>query len=321
MTPKSVSAYRLLYIYLLLCQHGQMTSEELFDKLQHQLATGQTYASETFQKYLQTLRTFGCRISRIDKQGQTLYRLEDHPLKMSSTPKEISALQVISTILSAQPIRDLYHQLCRLCDNVTVWNDISTLTLPNASREVEQFQQYCRDGQLLEIHYKDHDAVPVTLHVEPIEVVAGKKRIYLLGTELKSNKKIRCDLSRVYSHKQLPSRSRSQAQKVVVTFRLTGRLASNYRLYPGEIVSSREPDLIIQHKTDEVDQLLKRLLKYGTQCEVLTPKWVRLEMCAQIDALLTAIEDEVNTEQINGNLQKWLYHFCSPQTSDDGGVD
>jgi len=315
--PKSISAFRLLYIYMLLCQHGQMTGEELIDKLHRQLDIRQTYTSETFQKYLQTLRRFGCRISRIDKHGKTLYRLEDHPLKNPSLPTEIKALQAVSTILRAQPIWDLYQRFCQLCDNLTTWNEISTPVVPNFSEEIELFKQYCRDGQLLEIYYKNQQANPVMLKVEPIEVVAGKKRVYLSGTDLQSNKKIRCDLSQIYSHKQLPSRIRSQAQKIVVTFRLTGKLVNNYRLYPGETIISREPDLIVQHKTDEVDQLLRRLLKYGTQCEVLTPDCVRQEMCTRIDAL----QEAFNTEQIDGNLQKWLYHLCSPQTSDDARVD
>lgn len=69
---------------------------------------------------------------------------------------------------------------------------------------------------------------------------------------------------------------------IEVTFKLTGRLAQRYKLYPREEVVERRlldtlaPDdqaeeLIVRAPTQDLSILLRRLARYGNQCRVMAP--------------------------------------------------
>lgn len=302
--PLNVSALRPLYIYMLLCQCGQITFADLNTLLLNHPQIQRTFTLETLNKYIYTLRLFGCVIHRFEDQGKPIYRLEDHPLKPVLHPKEERALSRVAELLSKQPIsmiRNKFYALAkRLCKiphllqsafGFQAGLSIHSGFTSHYQRLVEQFQKYCYEGQTLEIYYEGHHNNPVLRIVEPQEVIYRKKRLYLIGHDAKTKKKVRYDLEYITSHRQLPSRIRSQSELITVTFKLTGRVALNYRPYPGESVLHKGEFLLVKHTTDEVDQLLKRLLKYGSQCQIIAPASVRKEMLGFIHQLLACVEN------------------------------
>lgn len=338
----NISAYRLLYIYLLLSQSRQLCFADLNTHLLNHPLVQRAFSNETLNKYLNTLQLFGCSIHRYEEQGHYRYRLDEHPLKPELSPIELKALGTISELLSRQPLTSAYKNFCLLIRRLSIipaLPDTGSLSgfetrLESGITEedydlAEHFRKYCFEGQVLEICYETEDNSIILLFLEPSEVAYHKKRLYLVGNCPKTNSKVRYEIDRIRSHRQLPSRIRLQSCKTTVTFKLTGRAACNYRTYPGEIAWTKGEFLLVKHKTDDVEQLLKRLLKYGPQCQIISPDSARQSMCSMIEQLLKTIEEPIeglithltSTEQTDETLRKWVCYLDNRQTSDDEAVD
>ncbi len=338
----NISAFRLLYIYRLLSQTEMMSINDLNTQLLNHPLIKRTFTTETLNTYLNTLRLFGCRLSRYEEKGQHLYYLEDHPLKLELYEHELRVLTGICEHLALQSATRfsqefffIFKRLARiqqtleLNPSIRYERDFQSSIHHALRHQVENFQKYCTEGQVLEVYYEHYDQTPVLKLIEPQEVIYHKKRLYLLGNDPNTNRKVRYEIDRIRSHRQLPSRVRSQTMNTTVTFKLEGRAALNYRPYPGESVQDKGEFLLVKHTTDEVEQLLKRLLKYGTLCQVIAPTSARLEMRELIDQMLNLLNEPtapvisaiISTAQTDGNLHKWACYLDSLQTWDAEGVD
>jgi predicted DNA-binding transcriptional regulator YafY len=121
---------------------------------------------------------------------------------------------------------------------------------------------------------------------------AGMDQLVALHPD--SRQRIYLPLDWIESVAQLPRKVDRQSQETMVIFQLSGKLANGYRPYPKEEVlrtvsatdlSQQTDSMIVKGKTDDVPGLVLRLLKYGPQCEVLSPTSVRKAMAAQIKKL------------------------------------
>lgn len=318
----NISAFRLLYLYLLLCQSEQVSFEDLNTHFLNHPLIQRHFSTDTLYNYIQTLRMFGCSITRSEEQGHLTYRMPDHPLKITSTAAEIQTLQSICQLLSQRPLTGLYKSFYLLCKRITkIPSDHSAFNLgaliepdlpESLLQQIDQFQKYCREKQVLEITLEEPKGPPLRKLIEPIEVVYTKRKLILVGNDPKTLKKCRYDIGRIVSHRQLPNQVRFQTLKTTVTFKLTGRLALNYRPYPEEVVLNKGDFLLIKHQTEEVGALLKRLMKYGDKCQVISPLSARKEMHHMVETLLLTLREPilydvdslVSKAQTDGNLHK-----------------
>ncbi len=298
----NVSAYRLLFIYLLLCQAQTLSPSDLNTHLLNHPMVQRTLTVETLNNYIHTLQVFGCDIHNTDGHGQIMLHLKEHPLKYPIPKDHLNIIQLICAQFFQHPLASTYHHFLMLIRRIIPFNQIQEI-YQNVSNKIpfehqlstadiqlaERFQRYCIDGQVLVFDYEMPDGKSISKMVEPLEITYHRKRLTLVGNDPKTNKKVRLDVERIHHCRQLPNRSRSQAVKTMVTFKLMGRIASNYRPYPGETVVQKGDSLLVKHKTDEVDQLLKRLLRYGATCQVLSPNSARKEMLYMIDRMLNGL--------------------------------
>ncbi len=334
----NISSYRLLYLFLLLCQSQQLSFEDLNTHLLNNPLVGRTFTHETLGKYMNTLRMFGCTVSRFETQSYFIFRLEEHPFKLELTPEEHRAVQCMGDLLVNQPLggvyKNFYALVKRFCymTHIDESNPLVSLSVDLESRlsnamlvMVQHFQRYCAEGQVLELAYQATLEQPAELIlVEPYDLVCHRRTIYLMGYDPKTNRKVRYELDRIKAHRQLPSRVRMQTVKTTVTFKLTGRVALNYLPYPGETVLDKGEFLLVKYKTDDLEQLLRRLLKYGTNCQVLSPESARKEMLQFIEHLLDVSEKSradaaLSKAQTGETRHKWACYLDSLRTLDDVG--
>jgi predicted DNA-binding transcriptional regulator YafY len=229
-----------------------------------------------------------------------IYRLMEHPLKLMLTPPELDSLKAIATALYQQPVLTPFQNFCSLAKQLCVHLPEETLftkngsllqhTSPHIQKHVELFQRYCQERRVLELTWHDEtDAVQRTL-TEPVELICKKKRIYLMGVNPKTRTKESFPLDRMVTHRQIPSISKTPVAQMTLVFKLTGRVARNYRPYPGETVTERDEFLWVTHRTEDSQPLLRRLLKYGPSCEVMSPLSARRQMHAMVTRLLNALD-------------------------------
>ena len=75
---------------------------------------------------------------------------------------------------------------------------------------------------------------------------------------------------------------------ITIVYRIKNRLAKNYKLREWERLDTIEPNgnQIIINKNEDLNILLKRLMRYGTECEIISPKFFKEEMLATINKTL-----------------------------------
>ena len=73
-----------------------------------------------------------------------------------------------------------------------------------------------------------------------------------------------------------------------IVFRIKNRLARNYKIRDWERLDKIEGDgsHIIVNKNEDLNNLLKRIMRYGTECEIISPKFMREEMIELINKTL-----------------------------------
>lgn len=303
----NISAYRVLFILLMLVRYKSLNMMELNRHLSENPVISRVYNSETLTKYINTLREVGCQIPRSSSRNDYSYELLQNPFPMALDDSEVSVLQKLLSLLAMQPDEALYadyrevlQQLAWSAERSFLPEDsLNWQILPEQARRREQlrlYRAYCQAAFTLELQYQEPDQVEYLL-LEPHEVLEQKNRLLLLGLERKTQRQKTLDVERILSLRQLPSKNRRQAVQSAVTFALYGRLAKSYRLYPDEkVVYQSETELHIKVKVAEISGLMTRLLKYGAGCQVLSPESFRETMRQHVGQLLKTISSPISTD-------------------------
>lgn len=306
----NISAYRVLYVLLLLVQYRGLTAAEMNRFLNENPLIERTYNAETLTKYINTLREAGCAIPRSTNRSEYAYELLRSPFPLPMPADDVAMAMRLLGVLTQHPDGALYDAfqsfLARLdwhlAEPPVSWLTTSDVdarvpvsdpgdadALQRTRQQMTQYRRYCQDAFLLRLVY---DAEDVAIQIEPHEVVLQGRRLLLLGMDAHSYQPVRLDVARIRSVEQLPMKNKRAGRQVTVVFALLGRLSHSYRLYPHEKVIYRNGhELHVKARVLDVDSLLARLLKYGEACQVLSPRSLRQRVRDHVAVLL----DTLNT--------------------------
>lgn len=302
----NISAYRVLYILLMLVRYRSLNMVELNRLLYENPMIGRGYNSETLTKYINTLREVGCRIPRSTNRNDYSYELLRNPFPLVLEAKELSVARKLLDILARQPDEVLYQDYRRLMEdlswavgcNASLGLEEETGLIPASPmrdlglwrQRYNEFKRYCQEAFALDLAYADPERGVQTLSVEPYEVLERETGLFLLGLDRGSQEQRLLDLDRIASVRQSPSKNRRSPVQVTVVFALYGRLAKSYRLYPDErLVYSSNTEIHVKTRLAETSGLMLRLLKYGASCQILSPDGLRDVMRQHIEGLLSAM--------------------------------
>ncbi len=314
----NISAYRVLYILSLLIQHKSLSLDEVNHYLLNNPVIGRTYNNETITKYINTLRFLGCDIPRSSSRNHFRYELRKNPFTHVLSDDLIDMARRVSLELQRQPDEALSQHydafltkvswmLGEAPDYFTVPEE--TLNLETSSAEAlleskelqlrretfKKFQGFCQEGLVLELLYRLSSDQVVLMNVEPNKVLVEETAMHLFALDCKHQKPVKLKLSNVLTVAQLPTKSKKNMPQVTVVFQLYGRLAKSYRLYPDEEVAFRQENTIqVRSKSLYYPQLMRRLLKYGDSCQIISPSYVRDECRARILYLKNMLEKNLN---------------------------
>jgi predicted DNA-binding transcriptional regulator YafY len=308
----NISAYRVLYILLHLVRFQALNVMEINHLLSENALIAKTFHEETISSYINTLRKLGCPIQRPSSRNGFKYQLKYPPFPLHLNDEELEILQKLLILVSSQPDEELHIEFLDILQKIK-W------ALPSAKQEllmletnplplhasVEQhrellrkYRKLCRDALVLKVVYEvdggaNTPASTTLLTIEPSQVVQEGQRLYLVGVDREKHQRVKLNLEKIVSHRQLPSKIEHRLKPVNIVFQLTGRLAKTYRLYPDEtVVEKTKTTFTIRAKTSDYASLLTRLLKYGIHCEVLSPAYIRQEMKQHVERLLSGLSQE-----------------------------
>jgi len=262
------------------------------------------YTNEVILKYINTLKVFGFKF----KKEKDKYVLLNTPNQFNFEEKDLKAILLIqkySELIPEQKIKTETHKFLTelerrysaetslLAQGIVKPNNIDLEnTYTKFTSKICEYEQYCLDAQKIKITYKERQERVVSVNVEPKEIVYMGAEVYLriynsLSAEIQD-----INFTSIIEVKQLPLKTNPANMFSSVTFRLKDRLVKAYKLHDGEKLLRIEADgstVILNHKEDRT-LLLKRLMRYGENCEVIAPKTLRAEMLQMITATISNYE-------------------------------
>lgn len=262
---------------------------------------GKSNSHVTLNKFLNSLRIFGIKIKKYNSK----FKILTHFTTIDFNINDLKCILILKDALKMMPtgktkqdfeafIRALEMQFDEKTINIyeaLLSNNRFDLEYLNADIN-EQFnmcERYCNEGQKLEIVYTSSFGREYNIVCSPIEVLFIKKSFCLKAIGNNGSRIYEIPLNNIKSIKQLPISSSKTSVPTTVVFKIKNRLALNYKLRKCEKLEDIDADgnYIIVNKEEDMETLLKRLMKYGTDCELVSPKFLKEEMIQLINKTLS----------------------------------
>ena len=254
----------------------------------------------TLNKYLNTLKIFGIKVKKFNKK----FHILNSPYTIDLSSEELETMKLLSAFIDAYPdeknkkiflefLKQIDIRLTESCrSHIKCQTEANTkfkLYFSEYKNLIEECERYCTDKFKLKLTYINEENKEETINAIPQEVKYYKRKIcfsvYNTGTaEI-------CDipLNDITNIKELPTKSAETCLSMTVVYKVKSRLAKSYKLKEGESTQGYDENghLIIINKNEDHNQLLKRLMRYGCECEVISPKSFKNKMKQLIESTLT----------------------------------
>lgn len=280
---------------------GEVEFKTVIDHFSGGKYDGTSNTHVTLNKYLNALKIFGIKV----KKKKNKYRMYSSLYKIKFSLEDLRSIRLLKSALNVMPdgkhksnlekfIHSLEIRYEESAQSLTQIDDnTQNLYLDFAQSEmVEQIkkcQQYCQDNQKLEIIYTADNGEEINLLCSPLEQIYLKRKIGLkvLGNNGTRIYEIPCE--NIKSVKQLPVSSSQQSIPTTVVYKIKNRLAQNYQIRDWERCEKIDSDgsHIIVNKNEDFGTLIKRLMRYGKECEIISPKFFKEEMIEYINETLS----------------------------------
>lgn len=246
-------------------------------------------APETFLKYISTLEASEIDVRKIGKK----YSLCKFPEEIEPDDKEIELIVTVCKAFDAcclEKERGFLEQfLSKLLKSLTLNSkqklDLKLKSLKNSetNRKIaaiaNDFQKYVDLAQKLKITYDGETSIVIPKRVEIYE-----DRVLLDVYNPKKAENYKFLTQNIEKIEILPIRVVPVNVTSSVVFEVYGRLIVNYRLRDGERVESfSDEKKVIINTGEDKKALIKRLMKYGENCKITSPKFLQQEMLDELE--------------------------------------
>lgn len=281
-TKKTDTGYRILEVLKLLLECN-MTKGEIISKLSDKDGMECVYTPEAFIKYFNTYERLGLKVARNRKD----YTIVNSLVSIDVTEEEKTVFlemlknkRILLTPSEEEKLKNVCIKLVKYTNGKITKEEIEEIY-----REKEKYFDE-QQGTNIEIIRKMTDEKFLT----KLEYENSKGQIETLTVELKSlqekdgevivgfyiptkgrNKKLK--LRAIKSLTQLPKKAGENNYILGVSFELYGRLAHLYKLKKSEKVTGfSDGKITVINYEEDREILLKRLLRYGNNCKIISPK-------------------------------------------------
>jgi len=296
----SSTAYRVL----LLLSHlnkGQCNVEDLNDIFSSDKLTARYFSKEVILKYISTLRTAGYDISKPIQSNNYKYELNKSPVLINLSSNQLKSLATMlyyaeslhqnkliynytkflkktQKLLSDKQVAFLNRELKKQRENP----DKIYFRHASYKKLIKKLEKFISENQRVSLKYKSlysEQEISIVLELKTIKYEHAE--VFLIGYNPVIDQTHSIRLSQILDIKQLPTKTQYSQILSPVLFNLKGIMAKVYRPYENEKitqVNESENLITVAAYVDDKTMLIKRLLKYGENCEVIYPKHVREEI-------------------------------------------
>ncbi len=300
LTEKYNDACVKLFEFIKMLYDGDVEFKKVINHFSDGEYNGKSNTHVTLNKYLNAMKIFGIKVKKINHKYRMLSSL--YKLKFSIDDlKSIKLLKESEDILPEGKgkinfqnfIRALEIRFDESAQSICqVENSTQNLDLEFSNAEITNQLKYCaklcQDKQKLEIIFTNTKGEEINLLCSPLEQIYEKRKLCLKVLGSKGTRIYNIPTDSIKSIKQLPVSSSTQAIPTTVVYRIKNRLAKNYKIREWERVDKIEYDgsQVIVNKNEDLNLLLERLMRYGTQCSIISPKFLKEEMIEKINKTL-----------------------------------
>ena len=303
-TEKYNDACIKLFKFIIMLYEDKAYFKDVINLISDGEYDGTSNTHVTLNKYLNALKIYGIKVKKINNKYQLLSPLDkisfnDNDIKCIKKLK--SAAELLSENSSIKQnfnafIKNLELRYDETTKNIAYkQNNIEHNNDFICSDLVEQIklcEKYCNEKQKLEIVYKNSNNQEANLVCTPLETIYLKRQICLKTIGNNGSRVYEIPVEAIKEIKQLPVSGNSAQMPTTIVYRIKNRLAKNYRIRDLEKLEKIETNgnKIIVNKGEDFNILLRRLMKYGTECEIISPKFIKEEMINLINKTLSNYE-------------------------------
>ena len=254
------------------------------------------YTTEVLNKYINTLRTLGLQVKRIDGKYTLLTFLFQLVLSKQETNVfnnlETSILKY-GTDKNIKCFLDIKKKILKFFD-VNSQREINNyveqfLTTP-LGLKIKMFEKICDDELTVKIKYSGE-----TITVEPKQVLFTEKKIYFECFDIKKIETRKLPLQKITLVSQEPVKNKNIIASNAVIYEIRNRLAQNYILKEGEsIIFQNDEKKVIKAENEDYELLTKRLIRYKNNCKIIKPVKFRYYFEKYTDKILSLYEIETS---------------------------
>lgn len=289
-----------LFQFIKMLYDGEVEFKKVINHFSDGKYDGTSNTHVTLNKYLNAMKIFGIKV----KKSNNKYRMLSSLYKIKFNLEDLKSIALFKEALELMPegknktnFEKFIHSLEIRYDEgaqslAEIEDNTKNLHLTFAQAEmveqIKQCEKYCQDNQKLEIIYKTDKGEELNLLCSPLEQIYQKRKIGLKVLGSNGTRIYEIPFENIISIKQLPLASSAQSIPTTVVYKIKNRLAKNYKIRDWERCEKIEYDgsHIIVNKNEDLNLLLKRLMRYGRDCEIMSPKFLKDEMIERINSTL-----------------------------------
>lgn len=256
-------------------------------------------------KNMNALKVFGIKVVKENNK----YKLQSSLYSMDFTIDDLKAISILTNTIKDFPEEDVKSEVQKFLNSVKFRmnnKDRNTLNnfeqnqnydfsfyYANIKEQVRQCEAICKEGFILNILYLEKGK-ETKCKCTAQEVLYDTKTAYLkvYDTIARQNREI--PITNILSIAKLPQIAKSIEMTTTVVYKLKNRLAKTYKLKPGERTDgiNDNGELIVINSGEPFDKLLKRLMRYSFNCEIISPKPLREKMIQLINETLNQYDKD-----------------------------
>lgn len=273
----------------------------MIDHLSEGQYDGTSNTHVTLNKYLNALKIFGVKVKKVDSK----YHLLSPLYKIKLNNNDVKSVNLLKKACEALPNGKNKTNCTNFIKQIEIRYDENAQSMAQVidttqnldldffhSEMIEQIkkcEKYCQDKLKLEIIFTNSNGKEINLLCSPLETIYQKRKICLKVLGNNGSRVYEIPIDNIKSIKQLHSSVSGNSMPTTVVYRIKNRLAKNYKLRDWERLQNIEADgsHVIANKDEDFNLLLNRLMRYGTECEIISPKFIKEEMIDLINKTLS----------------------------------
>lgn len=268
----------LNFLQLLLSQ--DLSMNDLISR--YRLYHNEECSNFVISKYINTIRYCGISVEKVNQE----YKITKFPIGLKFSDLDLSILNDLKNCCEKVRIPQVVKNMNSIIERINKrigysLEDVSYFLIKNPI--IIDFEKACETGQKIRLILENNNI----LTCDPIKILVEDNSVSILV--FNKNESREFNINEITSLEISPQKSSQMFIPTTVIFELKGSLAKNYQVRNNEEVLDITSDgkLLIKNRFEDKIKLIHRLMRYGDNCKLISPKSYVLDMTELLDRTLS----------------------------------